>query len=123
MSDTMDVTNIFWPLVEAIIVLPTDDLMRTRYFRIICELVDSEQSFSLKMFDYELVHEDVNGLFYGTRDFLEKTTHTHELALINAAILKLESILAIQETCKTLSKLSTDGGYSLTGEFCNTPKH
>jgi hypothetical protein len=104
----MDVTRIFWPIVEQIVKIPYDELMRSRFFDIICKCVETGQAFRLKMFGYELVHDDVNGLFYGTRDFLMKTNHIQELSLLNAAILKIEDIITKKETRASVSEQAID---------------
>lgn len=104
-----NVSAIFWPLIEAIIVLPYDDLLRTRFYEIMKRCVDEQIPFRLQVMGHDLIHDNVNGLFYGTREVLMNMGATSELMLLDAAIKKIEDFIVVQDATDLLANMSFTG--------------
>lgn len=105
-AQIVDVSAIFWPLIEAIIILPYDDLLRTRFYEIMERCVNDQIPFRLRVCGCDIIHDNVNSLFYGTRDVLANMGATSQLVLLDAAIKKIEEIIMIQDATDDLNNLS-----------------
>jgi hypothetical protein len=105
MESIADVTAIFWPLVEAIITIPYDELIQTRFYAVIKHCMETNQAFQLRIGAHHLVHLDVNGLFYDTCTFVHAHGFAREAALLTLAIHKMEGVVAELDLCEGLDAL------------------
>jgi hypothetical protein len=102
-SKIANITAIFWPLVEAIALMPYEHLTQTRFYEIMCDCVANHTPFRLAVCGRDLFHEDVNSLFYGTRDILRNLGADAETAVLDAAIRKIEQVIIMQDMCDQMS--------------------
>jgi hypothetical protein len=102
----VNITNVFWPLVEGIVLMSYDDIRRTRFFDVMQRCMMKEQTFYLEIDGSGLFLKDLNELFYGTRDYLLTTGDNERHQVLNAAINKMERIIEENEVCESLMNLN-----------------
>lgn len=103
MSSAVDVSLVFWQLVEAVNSLEYDDLVNTDFFKVMQECVDNKKRFILDIKGTSLLHDDVNALFYNTLVFLQNHGINDLAPILHTAIRKIEDVICRQEVCEKLS--------------------
>lgn len=106
MDTIANVSAIFWPLVEAIILLKYEELQQTRFFDVMHKCMMKEQAFLLETCGHQLVHKDLNELFYGTRDFLVSIGENEKAHIIHQAILKMQGVVVEMELSEMIDSLT-----------------
>lgn len=106
MDSLADVSAIFWPLIEAIIVMKYDEIQQTRFFEIMHRCMVKEQAFILDICGHQLIHKDLNELFYGTRDFLVSIGENEKAHIIHQAILKMQGVVVEMELSEMIDSLN-----------------
>lgn len=102
----IDVSYIFWDLISIINTMSILDIQQTTFYETMCRLVQEDQTFVLAIQGYELYHENIDSLFYKTRDFLKKHSFTHHYDMLDKAIKKIENNITEQELFEKFDNLS-----------------
>lgn len=106
MPRIVDVTNVFWRFVSLIARLPYHKLQKTRLFETISDCVLQEKAFILRMCGIQFMHNDVNSLFYDTRDFLAtKPEYADSWTLLQMAIDKIEYYVQTHESATIIEDI------------------
>lgn len=105
MSTIVDITDIFWPLVEGIVLLDYDALRRTRFFEVMSRHMLNETAFHLDICGARLYHANVNELFYGTREYLSMLDEHDKHQVLDAAIRKMERTMETDAACAGMAAL------------------
>jgi hypothetical protein len=102
----IDVSSFFWELIKVIITLPIEEIMETNFYNTISNLIEENQSFILTIGEYELYHDNIDSLFYKTRDFLLKYSFNEQYLLMDKAIKKIENNIIQDKILLDLENLS-----------------
>jgi hypothetical protein len=97
MDVIVNITAMYWPLIEAIILLEYEELVQTRFYKIMHNCMVNEQTVIVEICGHQLVHKDLNDLFYNTRDFLINIGENEKANLIHRAILKMQGVVTEME--------------------------
>jgi hypothetical protein len=112
----MNITNTFWSMIEAIILLPYDDFTATKYYNVMKVTMDNDESYVIEIYGETLYFNDVSSLFYGVRDHLLEKGYREESQIVHHAITKMLQTIDTMEMCDDIETFSitTDTMSSLT---------
>jgi len=68
---TVNITELFWPLIKCILTLDYDELKKTREFEEIFSYIDNDDTFLLSFGESTFIFDNVNDLFYGMASYYE----------------------------------------------------
>ena len=103
---TVDITELFWPLIKCILTLDYDELKKTREFEEIFSYIDNDDTFLLSFGDSSFVFDNVNDLFYGMASYYEDKEMFHEAEILANVIKKMEFIVTMNDMTDMWSKVS-----------------
>ena len=103
---TVDITELFWPLVKCILTLEYEELKKTREFEEILSYIDNEDMFLISFGDTTFTFDNVNDLFYGMASYYEDTEMLHEAQILSDVIKKIEFIVNMNDISDMWSKVS-----------------
>ena len=103
---TVDITDLFWPLIKCILTLEYEELKKTREFEEILSYIDNEDTFLLAFGESTFMFDNVNDLFYGMAYYYKDKKMLHESEILASVIKKIEFIIAMNDISDMWSKVS-----------------
>ena len=95
----VDITDIFWDVVNKIVILDYDDLMETSSFIQLADYINHDYTYILNLREIGLTTypKDLNDMFYDTiRYYKDKAPNSNNCILLENALKKIESYLQIE---------------------------